>query len=298
MSTPPFLRKLWEMVNDPGTHSVITWIEDGDGFKVLQPSELGSTILPKYFNGNLCSFVRQLNLYGFNKIGDEFAFKHYESLFIRGHEEKLSLIERRKNIKTRISNDTSATVQKKIKSKSVKSNEPKDKGDEKDYDSTAVTRLVYTSNAHDFMINWLTTELKHQQREITLLRQQISALTQFVTNSGHNLGNVPPNTYQNRIVLANETLNPSYVPQYPNNLNSHHLNQNNPEIIYQLSPDQQDNNNNIPTKNKNFYPVNKPMEYGLKDMTIEDSPEIQFLSPENEPETYPTQNSVDYSWNF
>jgi hypothetical protein len=232
-SIPPFLRKLWDMVNDNGNETIICWLEDGDGFKVPKPRELSTQILPKYFNGTLCSFVRQLNLYGFNKIGDDFAFKHYDGLFKRGQEDKLVFIERRKNIKTRSRNTTdsengSNAKQKKL-SKSQKSEKslsetlPPPTTSELEY---PISKLITTSQSHDFMINWLTTELQQQQRETAQLKQQLSQLTQFVIThlTPQNNAQLPPPQIPN-----GHSIQPSYIRSNQNQPQQHLI----PESIQQ-----------------------------------------------------------------
>jgi len=99
MASPtPFIRKLWDIVNS-SDKSIVDWRSDGDGFIVYNIAEFSKNILPRYFNSNPCSFVRQLNLYGFTKLGDGFEFKHSEALFRRGDEKSLHSIERRKDAK-------------------------------------------------------------------------------------------------------------------------------------------------------------------------------------------------------
>jgi len=65
---PLFLRKTYNMINecDP---SIATWSEDGLSFVVKAVDLLASDILCQYFkHNNYSSFVRQLNLYGFQKV--------------------------------------------------------------------------------------------------------------------------------------------------------------------------------------------------------------------------------------
>eukprot|EP00727_Mastigamoeba_balamuthi_P010811 m51a1_g6352 putative heat shock transcription (433) ;mRNA; f:83521-85379 len=79
---PPFISKLSELVNDPSTQSLVRWSEEhhGNAFVVWDPVEFSATVLPKHFkHSNFCSFVRQLNIYGFHKIESDkggFAFRH------------------------------------------------------------------------------------------------------------------------------------------------------------------------------------------------------------------------------
>lgn len=79
MQTPPFLTKLYQLVNDPATASLVSWTDaEGLSFTVYKPSEFGRDILPKYFkHNNFSSFVRQLNQYGFHKQNpDRWMFGH------------------------------------------------------------------------------------------------------------------------------------------------------------------------------------------------------------------------------
>lgn len=79
MQTPPFLTKLYQLVNDPATASLVSWTDDkGLSFTVHKPSEFGRDVLPKYFkHNNFSSFVRQLNQYGFHKQNpDRWMFGH------------------------------------------------------------------------------------------------------------------------------------------------------------------------------------------------------------------------------
>ena len=70
-TVPPFLAKLWKMVNDPESDNLITWGDAGDSFVILHQASFLENILPNYYkHSNLASFVRLLNMYGFNKSVD------------------------------------------------------------------------------------------------------------------------------------------------------------------------------------------------------------------------------------
>lgn len=66
---PSFLVKLFEIVDNTATDTIISWLEpEGDGFIIKQPSQFCDTILPQYFkHSNFSSFIRQLNMYDFHK---------------------------------------------------------------------------------------------------------------------------------------------------------------------------------------------------------------------------------------
>ncbi|XP_038271175.2 heat shock factor protein 3-like isoform X2 [Dermochelys coriacea] len=66
---PGFLAKLWALVEDPGSDDVIAWGRDGQSFCILNEQKFAKELLPKYFkHNNICSFIRQLNMYGFRKV--------------------------------------------------------------------------------------------------------------------------------------------------------------------------------------------------------------------------------------
>lgn len=67
--TPNFLMKLLQILEDPISKGLCEWAEDGKSFYVHDPAEFSKKVLPSYFkHTNFLSFVRQLNMYQFNKI--------------------------------------------------------------------------------------------------------------------------------------------------------------------------------------------------------------------------------------
>ncbi|KAJ1957561.1 Heat shock transcription factor [Dispira parvispora] len=108
-SLPAFLSKLYQMVNDPATDSLIQWADNGLSFFISQPEQFAKDVLPTFFkHGNFSSFVRQLNMYGFHKIphiqqgslhGDagtsrwEFSNPH----FLRDEPDRLTQVTRKRN---------------------------------------------------------------------------------------------------------------------------------------------------------------------------------------------------------
>ncbi|KAL1409947.1 Flocculation suppression protein [Vanrija albida] len=83
---------------------LLFWSEDGTSFVCPNPTEFSKDVLPNYFkHNNWQSFVRQLNMYSFNKVSDLYstansdpqAWEFRHPLFRRGEPNLLSSIKRK-----------------------------------------------------------------------------------------------------------------------------------------------------------------------------------------------------------
>lgn len=95
-SVLPFVSKAWDIVHDPSTNDIVSWSEDGTSFTVFDETIFAKAILPKFFkHNNFCSFVRQLNTYGFAKVNTgSWEFRHPS--FLRDSPNELVNIYRKK----------------------------------------------------------------------------------------------------------------------------------------------------------------------------------------------------------
>jgi|Transcript_87759 heat shock transcription factor len=93
----PFIKKLKTILNEPKSKNLIVWNQETFTLTIHKPEELSIKILPFYFKHcNFSSFVRQLNLYGFNKIDPDFWIFRNKNLTTDLYSEFPDLFRRKK----------------------------------------------------------------------------------------------------------------------------------------------------------------------------------------------------------
>ncbi|KAI5447661.1 Heat stress transcription factor A-4a [Lathyrus oleraceus] len=86
------------MVNDPTTNAIISWSSTNRSFIVWDDLEFSKDLLPRFFrHNNFSSFIRQLNTYGFRKIGQK-QWEFSNDDFVRDQPDLMKNISRRKPV--------------------------------------------------------------------------------------------------------------------------------------------------------------------------------------------------------
>ncbi|XP_076960169.1 heat stress transcription factor A-4c-like [Bidens hawaiensis] len=199
-SSPPFLTKTYEMMDDPLTDHIVSWSHTGTSFVVWNPPEFAGELLPKFFkHNNFSSFVRQLNTYGFKKIDpDQWEFANDE--FIKGQRHLLKNIHRRKPIHSH-STPPQGTL-------TLSPSEKQEFEDE-------VNKLKQETSSLRFQLQTLTQENKENEHKLSFLHERvhtiqlthkkmISFLAQFLEkHSSSRMQHIESNSKKRRLLISN-----------------------------------------------------------------------------------------------
>lgn len=67
----PFVQAAFDMVSNPANNHAVRFSDDGASVEIIDVSAFSDKVLPRYFkHKNISSFIRQMNMYGFEKIGE------------------------------------------------------------------------------------------------------------------------------------------------------------------------------------------------------------------------------------
>lgn len=90
-----FLRKTQQILNDSSLERAVHWDSSGHSFSIADPTAFTKEVLPQFFkHKNLSSFIRQLNVYGFQKSRGAASHEFSHPLFVRDRPELISEMKR------------------------------------------------------------------------------------------------------------------------------------------------------------------------------------------------------------
>lgn len=176
---PSFLTKTFDIVSDPDCDHIVSWGDSGLSFIIHDTTAFLTEIVPKHFkHNNLASFIRQLNIYGFQKVGNKHVCEFRHDLFRRNERHLLAQI-KRKTPSKRLSfddmdGDLSAAKTEAILTELLQLKQRQD---------LLEMNLVQAMNTNDSLWNDLVA-CKQQQREI---HDQLQKILLFLM-SAHGTG--------------------------------------------------------------------------------------------------------------
>lgn len=95
-------------MQNPTFAQIISWNEEENGFVIHDVQQFSTSILPTYFkHGNMQSYIRQLNMYGFSKKRGRANNYYYHPFFLRSQPHLIAKITRRVENKAPKSQKTS-----------------------------------------------------------------------------------------------------------------------------------------------------------------------------------------------
>ncbi|KAL9991949.1 putative transcription factor HSF-type-DNA-binding family [Helianthus debilis subsp. tardiflorus] len=91
---PQFLKKTFEMVDDPTTNLIISWSDSKTSFIIRDPKKFTQLLPQRFKHDNFSSFVRQLNAYRFKKINPD-RWEFANEFFLKENKDLMRKIKRR-----------------------------------------------------------------------------------------------------------------------------------------------------------------------------------------------------------
>ena len=147
---PPFLTKLYDMVNCDKYQSLIHWSNDGKAVCISNIKQFSEVVLPQYFkHRKFASFLRQLNMYNFYTTRQEPELREFKNPnFIRDNVNLMSCIKRKRAQVKSLDKDGKSTSkrQKLNKQKQQDQQEDQQHHQQNDRNTTRVTKGRRGSN--------------------------------------------------------------------------------------------------------------------------------------------------------
>jgi hypothetical protein len=77
--------KMHAILSNPKLQHILAWDAHGRSFRIILPRQFEEYVLPRYFeHSKMCSFLRQVNGWGFRRLLGENSRVYYEEHFLRG----------------------------------------------------------------------------------------------------------------------------------------------------------------------------------------------------------------------
>lgn len=179
---PDFLKKLFAMVSDPQLEAIIGWSPDGLSFEVHDVDRLEAEVLGEVFkHASMKSLHRQLNLYGFRKIGAPTSWEFSHASFVRGAPELLSKITRARATTSTVTIAKATILETEVVSLKRKRSEM-----EHEIDTIAAEHAEIQArlDAAESEALALRSDLEASKQATQILNVQLQSLLAFVRSSG------------------------------------------------------------------------------------------------------------------
>lgn len=222
-----FLEKLFKILKNKKNWEIINWNEDGTNVIIFDPIKFTNKILPKYFkHKNYSSFVRQLNIYGFEKINNIYNSKidqYFNNFFQKNKTEEEIRNIKRTNVPNVYINEEILDENKKKEDKNLLNEFDKEDDNKKIVEFKNLFKNEKRSNKLsknilEFLIKKSNERMEFYQKinkEIQKIKNNNEIISQYIKGLNNNL-NLDKENY-NIDILINNNSNNNEKYNYENN---------------------------------------------------------------------------------